>query len=86
MKEKEIDGGKSNESLDIVTNMFIAGCTHIHLVSIRSTNPNATQVPSRFTLILENVCTHTCISLVPRPPPFFVLRFVFGIIHGSGRA
>ena len=34
MKEKEIDGGKSNESLDIVTNMFIARCTHIHLVSI----------------------------------------------------
>ena len=25
------------------------------------------------------------ISLVPRPPPFFVLRFVFSIIHGSGR-
>ena len=25
-------------------------------------------------------------SLVPRPPPFFVLRFSFGIIHGSGRA
>ena len=22
-------------------------------------------------------------SLVPRPPPFFVLRFVFSIIHGS---
>ena len=26
------------------------------------------------------------ISLVPRPPPFFVLRFAFSIIHGSGRA
>ena len=25
-------------------------------------------------------------SLVPRPPPFFVLRFAFSIIHGSGRA
>ena len=25
-------------------------------------------------------------SLVPRPPPFFVLRFVFSIIHGSRRA
>ena len=25
-------------------------------------------------------------SLIPRPPPFFVLRFVFSIIHGSGRA
>ena len=25
-------------------------------------------------------------SLVPRPPPFFVLRFSFSIIHGSGRA
>ena len=25
-------------------------------------------------------------SLVPRPPPFCVLRFVFSIIHGSGRA
>ena len=24
-------------------------------------------------------------SLVPRPPPVFVLRFVFSIIHGSGR-
>ena len=22
-------------------------------------------------------------SLVPRPPPFFVLRFAFSIIHGS---
>ena len=25
-------------------------------------------------------------SLVPRPPPFFVLRFSFSIIHGNGRA
>ena len=25
-------------------------------------------------------------SLVPRPPPFFVLQFSFSIIHGSGRA
>ena len=25
-------------------------------------------------------------GLVPRPPPFFVFRFAFGIIHGSGRA
>ena len=25
-------------------------------------------------------------SLVPRPPPFFVLRFSFSTIHGSGRA
>ena len=25
-------------------------------------------------------------SLVPRPPTFFVLRFAFSIIHGSGRA
>ena len=24
-------------------------------------------------------------SLVPRPPPFFVDRFAFSIIHGSGR-
>ena len=24
-------------------------------------------------------------SLVPRPPPFFVLRFAFSIIYGSGR-
>ena len=67
MKEKEIDGGKSNESLDIVTNMFITRCTHIHLVSIWSKNPNATQVPSRFTLILENVCTHTCMYLCMWP-------------------
>ena len=25
-------------------------------------------------------------SLIPRPPPFLVLRFAFSIIHGSGRA
>ena len=25
-------------------------------------------------------------SLVPSPSPFFVLRFAFSIIHGSGRA
>ena len=25
-------------------------------------------------------------SLAPRPPPFFVVRFAFSIIHGSGRA
>ena len=25
-------------------------------------------------------------SLVPRPPPFFVLRFAISIIHGSGRS
>ena len=25
-------------------------------------------------------------SLIPRPPPFYVLRFAFSIIHGSGRA
>ena len=25
-------------------------------------------------------------SLIPRPPPFFVVRFVFSIIHGSRRA
>ena len=29
---------------------------------------------------------HTVCSLVPRPPPFCVLRFVFSVIHGSGRA
>ena len=29
---------------------------------------------------------HTNISLVLRPSPFFVLRFLFSIIHGSGRA
>jgi len=29
---------------------------------------------------------HIWPSLVPRPPPFFVLRFAFSIIHGSGRA
>ena len=28
----------------------------------------------------------TIISLVPRPLPFFVLRFAFSIIHGIGRA
>ena len=28
---------------------------------------------------------NTNISLVPRPPPFFVLQFLFSIIHGSGR-
>ena len=27
---------------------------------------------------------HCHYSLVPRPPPFFVLRFAFSIIHGSG--
>ena len=26
---------------------------------------------------------HLVFSLVPRPPPFFVLRFAFSIIHGS---
>ena len=25
-------------------------------------------------------------SLVPRPPPSFVIQFAFGIINGSGRA
>ena len=25
-------------------------------------------------------------SLIPRPIPFFVLRFAFNIIHGGGRA
>ena len=33
----------------------------------------------------ERMCA--CIhSLIPRPPPFFVLRFVFSIIHRNGRA
>ena len=32
------------------------------------------------------VPTLTCFSLVPRPLPFFVLRFAFSIIHGSARA
>ena len=27
---------------------------------------------------------HLIASLVPRPPPFYVLRFAFSIIHGSG--
>ena len=27
---------------------------------------------------------HLIASLVPRPPPFYVLRFTFSIIHGSG--
>jgi len=31
-----------------------------------------------------DTCTYS--SLVPRPPPCFVLRFAFSIIHGSGRA
>ena len=26
------------------------------------------------------------INLIPRPPRFFVLQFLFSIIHGSGRA
>ena len=30
------------------------------------------------------VATCSQSSLVPRPPPFFVLRFSFSIIHGSG--
>ena len=29
--------------------------------------------------------TYTFSSLIPRPPPFFVLRFAFSIIHRSGR-
>ena len=29
---------------------------------------------------------HAVASLVPRPPPFFVLRFASSIIHRSGRA
>ena len=44
--------------------------------------------------VVHSTCTssapawemHSSHSLVPRPPPFFVLRFVFSIIHGSGRA
>ena len=36
--------------------------------------------------LLLNASTRVIISLVPRPPPFFVLRFAFIIIHGSGRA
>ena len=27
----------------------------------------------------------TSTSLVPRPPPLFILQFIFSIIHGSGR-
>ena len=34
----------------------------------------------------DNVLMVLVSSLVPRPPPFFVLRFAFSIIHGSGRA
>ena len=38
----------------------------------------------------KKVCEHKIMcnfsSLVPRPTPFFVLRFVFNIIHGGGRA
>ena len=30
--------------------------------------------------------TYSGCSLVPRPPPFFVLQFAFSIIHGSRRA
>ena len=31
----------------------------------------------------ENFLEHALHSLVPRPPPFFVLQFSFSIIHGS---
>ena len=35
----------------------------------------------------QHTSTTTCTaSLVPRPPLFFVHRFSFSIIHGSGRA
>ena len=34
--------------------------------------------------MLHRLIRYSC-SLVPRPPPFFVLRFAFSIIHGSGR-
>ena len=36
-------------------------------------------------LVFHQFCNvYTGTSLVPRPPPFFVLRFAFNIIHGSG--
>ena len=38
------------------------------------------------TTFFRHTHTHTHSSLVPRPPPFFVLWFAFSIIHGSGRA
>lgn len=31
-------------------------------------------------------CMYCSLSLVLRPPPFFVLQFAFSIIHGSRRA
>ena len=36
----------------------------------------------------NQIILSSCIigSLVPRPPPFFVLRFAFSIIRGSGSA
>ena len=49
---------------------------------------SVTHVLSASTITLHG-CIFSCnkwtdCSLVPRPPPFFVLRFAFSIIHGSG--
>ena len=34
----------------------------------------------------QQAILYTTYSLVPRPTPFFVLRFAFNIIHGGRRA
>ena len=49
-----------------------------------SGNGTTNRHPHLYILVERLLCVWA--SLVPRPPPFFVLRFAFSIIHGSRRA
>ena len=64
-----VGGGNKNRALVV---------TLFHLV--QRTVPACPTPPSHLYTILNHY-----ISLIPRPPPFFVLRFLFSIIHRSGK-
>ena len=49
-------------------------------------SPHAIEIPHIIIPDRIFLCMRLLHSLVPRPPPFFVLWFAFSIIHGSGRA
>ena len=64
--------------------LFVSKVFFKFLYFLRLFGEGVLQLPSGTQTLGVNYVVET--SLVPRPPPFFVLQFAFSIIHGSGRA
>ena len=71
-----------------VHTMVIIACSLMHAVvtSFKDARSMMVCMGSFLGCLMQLANIQDITSLVPKPPPFFVLRFAFSIIHGSGRA